>query len=102
MQNTVQHGRNLHLVFEDFGPSAKVLIGGDDEREFLIGLADQPEQEVSLAAIDFQVSELVQYQNVMFDQLLLKVGDLASGGGYIDLVHEISHGGKVNFVWSQV
>ena len=67
VENAIQHGRYLDLILEDLRPSTEVLVGGDDHRKLLISLADETKQEVALIPIDFQIPQLVQDQDVVFD-----------------------------------
>ena len=98
VENAIQHGRYLDLILEDLRPSTEVLVGGDDHRKLLISLADETKQEVALIPIDFQIPQLVQDQDVVFDSLLLQVQGLAGRRGHGHLVHEISDRRKVDFV----
>lgn len=52
VEQTVQHGRDQNRIFKDFRPCREILVGGDDHGPFFIGLADQPEQEMALLAVD--------------------------------------------------
>lgn len=52
----VENGAGDHGVAEDLAPGTETLIAGDDERTALLAARDQLEEEISVLAINRQIS----------------------------------------------
>lgn len=63
MEQPVEKRRRHHAVAHHLGPGFEALVRGDDDRDLLIELADQVEEQVGFAFLDGDVADLVDDQD---------------------------------------
>ncbi len=72
--------RGGHLgIAEDGCPFAEAQVGGDDDAGALVELAQEVEEQRAARGAERQVSQLVQYDQVQFRQVLGDLAGLALG-----------------------
>ena len=89
MRNAIQQ-RGRHLgVAEDLDPLPKIEVGGDDQRGFLIQMADQVEQQCAAGCGERQVAQFIQNHRIHNNQLLGQIAGLALLFFLIQLIDQI-------------
>jgi len=59
MQDAVQDGRGDDRITEDLIPLTEAAVGGEDQRALFVAPRDELEEEVGAVAIDADVADLV-------------------------------------------
>ena len=70
VQQAVEDGGGDHRVAEDVPPGAEALVAGDDDRAALVAAADELEEQVGALAIDRDVADLVDDQDLRLGEEL--------------------------------
>ena len=82
MQQAVEDRGRQDLVAEDGAPLRHELIGGDEQAAALVAARDELEEEMGAAALERQVAELVDDQQLRLAVKQQAVGELPLGLGF--------------------
>jgi hypothetical protein len=64
MEEPVENGGGNHGIAEDFSPSSEALIASKDNGSLLVAAGDELEEEISAMAIDGDIADLVNNQEL--------------------------------------
>ena len=85
VKDTIKHGRSQDRVSHHFSPLRDLLVGREDDRSGLVGIADEGEESVGLSTRDRRISDLIYDHQLCF----LQVFQAKSGGSFaIGSVHD--------------
>jgi hypothetical protein len=89
VRNPIQQ-RGAHLgTVEDLNPFPKIEVGGDDQRSFIIQLADQVEQQSPTGCKERQVTEFINDNSIHDGQLLGQIAGFALLFFLVQLIDQI-------------
>ena len=94
VQQAVEDGGGDHGVAKDLAPGAQALIAGQDDRAPLVAARDQLKEEIGALAIDGDVADLVDDQQLGLRQDLQPFVEAALGEGFPERGDEPRGGGK--------
>ena len=89
MREPIKQGGGHLGVAEHSAPFAEGQVCGDDERDALVELADQMEQERSAIRREGQVAELVEHDGVLIEQAVGEMSGAPRALFGIELIHEV-------------
>jgi|RhiMethySRZTD1v2_1073278.scaffolds.fasta_scaffold30384_6 hypothetical protein len=81
MQQAIENGGGRHIVAKDCSPLRDELIGGDEQAPALVAPGHQLKEEVGAAALEWQIPELVDDQELRLAEKHQSVRELALGLG---------------------
>ena len=90
MEEPVQDGRGDDRVAEKLLPVDEALVGGQDRRALLVPVGDELEKEISLAAVDREITDLVD------DDQAGREERLPFALGFLELADQRRHGREVD------
>jgi len=91
MREPIEQRRRHFRISEDRAPFAEGQVGGDDQRDALVELADQMEQERPPVRREGQVTEFIEYDGILVKQAVGEMSGATRALFGIELIHQINH-----------